>query len=57
MSRAMMSGPDPDALPMMRRIGLSGNAVCACAAGAVNIAIASHVISRVFMPLPPLPAG
>jgi hypothetical protein len=31
----MISGPDPGALPMISRIGLSGNAACAaCAAGA-----------------------
>ncbi|MNC89644.1 hypothetical protein D3C83_56130 [compost metagenome] len=53
MSRAMMSGPDPGALPMMSRIGLSGNADCAgcaaCATGAarsagMEIAVSSFAI-------------
>jgi hypothetical protein len=40
MTREMMSGPDPGALPMMSRIGLSGNTAC-CAASAAHVLAAS----------------
>src|SRR5690349_21540418 len=50
MSREMMSGPEPGALPMISRIGLSGKAdSAACAPGTASSAAASQAIVPVFM--------
>ena len=57
----MMSGPDPGALPMINRIGLSGNTGCAaCATGtaaSAEMAIAAHSLKASMGISPPVCIG